>query len=187
MRWYAHASLAIFGACASRLPHPPYAPQPADALEMVGYPPPPARVEFVPLRPAAGAVWIDGEWSWQGRRWAWRIGRWVDPPAGARFSPWTMVRGDDGTTYYAPGVWRDEHGAELAEPAALVAARPNLSDVVDPEGELETTGRSIRPAQDLSRDAGIEAPGEGIPDADTSVDAASSQDPDARPSHRSML
>jgi hypothetical protein len=155
MRW-SPASLTILVACAGRLPHAAYAPQPTEALEMVGYPPPPARMEFVPPRPATGAVWIDGEWSWQGRRWAWRIGRWVKPPAGARFSPWTMVRGSDGTTYYAPGVWRDERGAEIAEPAALVAARPNPSDVVDPEGELEKTGRSIRPGQDLNPDAGPE-------------------------------
>ena len=177
MRWYVHAAVAILAACAGRLPHPPYAPQPTEALEVVGYPPPPARVEFVPPQPAAGAVWIDGEWVWQGRRWAWRIGRWIDPPAGARFSPWTLVRGDDGTTYYAPGVWRDAKGAELAEPATLVAARPNLSDVVDPEGELETTGRSIRPAQDLSRDGGAAAAPEGVPDAEASNDAG----PDAGP------
>jgi hypothetical protein len=138
----------------------------------VGYPPPPARIEFVPPPPAKGAVWIDGEWVWQGRRWAWRIGRWVQPPPGARYSPWTVVRGDDGTTFYAAGTWRDDRGAELAEPPALVAARANLSDVVDPEGELETTGRSIRPAQTASAaDAGAGAPAEGIPDAGAMVDS----------------
>ncbi|HTB75292.1 MAG TPA: YXWGXW repeat-containing protein [Polyangiaceae bacterium] len=165
MRWVAHASLAVLAACADRLPHPPYARQPTTALETVGYPPPPARIEFVPPHPAArGAVWIDGEWAWQGRRWAWRMGRWVEPPPGARYSPWTVVRGDDGSTYYAAGAWRDARGAELAEPVALVVARANLSDVVDPEGELETTGRSIRPAQTSSGDAGAGAPPEGLPD-----------------------
>jgi hypothetical protein len=171
MRWYAPASLAILAACVGRLPHPPYAKQPTAALEVVGYPPPPARVEFVPLDPGRGAVWIDGEWAWQGRRWAWRIGRWVAPPPGGRYSPWTVVRGEDGTTYYAPGAWRDAHGASLAEPAALVAARPNLSDVVDPEGELETTGRSIRPARDSSRDAGAGPAAEGAPAVDGGIEA----------------
>jgi hypothetical protein len=176
MRWYAHATLAVLGACVGRLPHPPYAGQPTSALETVGYPPPPARVEFVPPRPAPGAVWIDGEWAWQGRRWAWRIGRWVEPPPGARYSPWTVVRGDDGSTYYAAGAWRDARGAELAEPVALVAARANLSDVVDPEGELETTGRSIRPARTSAVDAGTEAPPEGIPEGGTIVDAGHGPD-----------
>jgi hypothetical protein len=176
MRWYVPASLAIFVACAAQLPLPSYAPQPPAALEVVGYPPPPARVEFVPPRPATGAVWIDGEWAWQGRRWAWRIGRWVEPPAGARYSPWTVVRGEDGTTYYAAGTWRDERGAPLAEPVALVAARPNLSDVVDPEGELETTGRSIRPARASSLDAGAGPPPEGTPDVEAGADAPPSPD-----------
>jgi hypothetical protein len=166
MRWYAPASLAILAACVGRLAHPPYVEQPTAALEGVEYPPPPARVEFVPLSPARGAVWIDGEWAWQGRRWAWRIGRWVQPPPGASFSPWTVVRGEDGRTYYASGAWRDEDGGVLAEPTALVAARPNLSDVVDPEGELETTGHPIRPAKDSSRDAAAEPAAEGTPDLD---------------------
>lgn len=166
MRWCAPASLAILGACVGRLPHPPYGKQPTAALETVEYPPPPARVEFVPLSPARGAVWIDGEWTWQGRRWAWRVGRWVRPPPGASFSPWTMVRGEDGSTYYASGAWRDEDGGVLAEPAALLAARPNLSDVVDPEGEIETTGHSIRPAKDSSRDSGAEPAVDGARDLD---------------------
>jgi WXXGXW repeat (2 copies) len=179
MRWYAPASLSAVAACGGPLPHPPYASQPTAALEAVGYPPPPARVEFVPVRPARGAVWIDGEWAWQGRRWAWRIGRWVAPPAGARFSPWTVVRGEDGATYYAPGVWRDEHGVEVAEPVALVAARPNGSDVADPEGDLETTGRSIRPALASSRDAGAEPTAAGIPDAGAQTGSEGPSDADA--------
>jgi hypothetical protein len=87
-----------------------------------------------------------------------------------------MVRSDDGTTYYAAGAWRDADGGALAEPLALVAARPNLSDVIDPEGELETTGRSIRPPTTSSRDGGAGPAAEGTPDADTSVDAGLAPD-----------
>ncbi len=88
------------------------------------------------------------------------------------------MRGEDGTTYYAAGAWRDDRGAELAEPVALVVARPNLSDVVDAEGELETTGRSIRPAQTSSLDAGAGAPPEGLPGAGAiaPADAGSGRD-----------
>jgi hypothetical protein len=172
MRWVAPSSLLVFAAsCVGRLPHPPYAKQPTASLTVVGYPPPPARVEFVPASPAKGAVWIDGEWVWQGRRWAWRLGRWVQPPAGARFSPWTTVRGDDGTTYYAPGAWRDAEGQELAAPGALATARPNLSDVVDPEGELENTGRSIKASAAEALDAGADADVPVAPDPDRAVDA----------------
>src|ERR1700759_4439944 len=104
------AALAVvlfFIACGATLPHPDYVQQPTSALTVVGYPPPPARVEFVPKQPSKDAVWIDGEWQWQGRRWAWRIGRWVVPPAGARFAPWMMVRDPAGVVYYAEGTWRN--------------------------------------------------------------------------------
>src|SRR5271166_2922290 len=46
----------LLAACAARLPHPAYAPQPTDALIEVARPPPPARVEAVPARPGATAV-----------------------------------------------------------------------------------------------------------------------------------
>ena len=141
-------------ACVGRLPRPAYVEQPTAALAVVGYPPPPARVEFVPARPVGGAVWIDGEWAWQGRRWAWRIGRWVVPPNHARFAPWTLARGADGTLYYAAGTWRDDRHQEIAEPAPLATAKPNISDVVDPSGELERTGKSIHPSGEPHADGG---------------------------------
>jgi hypothetical protein len=162
-------ALAALAACTARLPHPLYEAQPTAALESVGYPPPPARVEIVPARPSPRAVWIDGEWAWQGRRWAWRIGRWVEPPAGARYAPWTVVRGDDGSTYYAPGAWRDAKGGELPDPAAIATGRPDLQDVVDPEGELEQTGRSIRPVSE-TRDAGAPEDAD-MADAEAGIDA----------------
>jgi hypothetical protein len=174
VRWAAPAALAILVACVSRLPRPDYVAQPTAALETVGYPPPPARVEFVPPSPGKGAVWIDGEWVWQGRRWSWRIGRWVQPPPDAKFSPWTVVRSDDGATYYASGTWRDARGNDLPDPTAIITARPNLSDVVDPEGELEQTGRSIKP--ESGRDAG---PDGEAPDAAETPMAADPDNSDA--------
>ena len=61
-------ALAALVACSARLPHPPYAEQPTSALESVGYPPPPARVEIVPSRPSPRAVWVDGEWAWNRKK-----------------------------------------------------------------------------------------------------------------------
>jgi hypothetical protein len=145
MRRLAPTSLVIVGACVASLPRPTYVQQPTSALLPVGYPPPPARVEFVPKQPASDAVWIDGEWAWQGRRWAWRIGRWLVAPKNARYAPWTMVREADGTIDYAAGAWRDDKSNEVTEPAPLATAKPSLSDVVDTEGDLEQTGKSIRP------------------------------------------
>jgi|CZKU01.1.fsa_nt_gi hypothetical protein len=168
----AAALVLLVFACAGRLPRPVYVAQPTSALAEVGYPPPPARVELVPKQPSSDAVWIDGEWQWQGRRWAWRIGRWVVPPEGAKFSPWMMVRGADGVVFYAEGTWRDASHHDIAEPAPLATGRPTLSDVPDPEGELEKTGNSIRP-QDLKSVDGGEGPDAGSSALDAGpVDAA---------------
>jgi hypothetical protein len=152
MRWCSASPFVPLLACVGTLPHPTYVEQPASALMEVGYPPPPARVEFIPKQPARNAVWIDGEWQWQGRRWSWRVGRWVVPPTDAEFAPWMMVRGADGTVYYATGTWRNHRHEEVAEPATLAMGRPSISDVPDPEGELEKTGPSIRTSD--TRDGG---------------------------------
>ncbi|MBV9947978.1 MAG: hypothetical protein JOZ69_14080, partial [Myxococcales bacterium] len=135
-------------ACGGSLPVPEYVAQPSSALAPVDYPPPPALVEFVPERPgpggAGGAVWVDGEWIWQGRRFAWRAGRWIVPPPGSAYSPWAIVRGEDGTVYMAPGAWRDAAGRELPEPAPLATARTNPGSVVNAEGEREDVGHRVR-------------------------------------------
>jgi hypothetical protein len=129
--------------CSSKLPHPPYSGQPTSALSEIAFPPPPARVEMVPPRPAeSGAVWLDGEWMWRSSRWAWKPGRWIIPPAGATFSPWTSTRGQGGELYYAAGAWRDAHGATVAEPAPLSVAGTRSGAVFDADGDLERTGRT---------------------------------------------
>lgn len=133
------AALPIAGvmlACgAARLPAPPYTGHPTEALQEVDYPPPPARAEYVPTPPPAGAMWLDGEWTWQGKRWAWKQGRWVIPPAGARYSPWTTTRDRLGTLYFAEGRWRDAKGAELPDPKPVSLGRTRAGPVIDPEGE----------------------------------------------------
>ncbi|MBX3215973.1 MAG: YXWGXW repeat-containing protein [Labilithrix sp.] len=133
---------AVFFACgAPKLPAPPYTTHPTSALVEIPYPPPPARVEAVPLRPnKGGAVWIDGEWTWQTRRWAWKPGRWVEPPANARFAPWTSVRDRVGTLYVAAGAWRDASGALVSEPEPLAVGGPAPAAVVTPEGDAVRQG-----------------------------------------------
>jgi hypothetical protein len=131
-------------ACSGALPHPAYAPQPTEALVEVSRPPPPARVESVPARPDAKAVWLDGEWAWRRGRWAWLIGRWVDPPPGASFSLWAFVRGVDGSLYYAPGTWRDAKGQPIdPPPAALARAQVESNVIVDADGVVEPTGPTL--------------------------------------------
>ena len=168
------SALAWIAACEGSLPHAPYVAQSTQDLEPAGYPPPPARVEFIPKQPVKATVWIDGEWTWQGRRWRWRMGRWVKPPPGARFAPWAVVRAADGTVYSAPGAWRDAQGHELPEPSALATAKTNLADVVDPEGNLETSGPSLRPETDTQPDAGEPVDAEADAPAPAPAPAATS-------------
>ncbi|MDP9149116.1 MAG: hypothetical protein M3O36_04125, partial [Myxococcota bacterium] len=130
-RSLARASLAGALACGGTLPVAPYMAQPESALGPVPYPPPPARVEFLPPRPSKTSVWVDGEWAWRARRWSWRPGRWTVPRNGARFSPWALVRGEDGTLYFASGAWRDAKGVAWPEPTPLAFARPTTGAVVN--------------------------------------------------------
>ncbi len=140
---------AIFAfACGGRsLPHPSYEPHLTSELAEVPYPPPPARIETVPNRPTSDALWIDGEWRWQGRRWNWRTGRWLKVPAGVAFSPWTLVRRTDGATFVAPGMWRNDKHELVSEPAVLAEGTVGRGSVVSTEGEVERTG--------LWRDGGL--------------------------------
>ena len=142
-------ALAIAGSllagCGGRFPRPPYSAQPTSALVELRAPPPPARVESVPPRPdAGGAVWIDGEWTWRRSRWAWMPGRWVVPPAGETFSPWVVVRGEDGQLWQAPGTWRDAKGNAVEAPTPVVVAVVDSGQVVNASGAIEPTGRTLK-------------------------------------------
>jgi hypothetical protein len=146
-----------FAACGTGIPQPPVTSQPTSELVEVDYPPPPARVEMVPKQPSDDAVWVMGEWLWQGRRWSWRAGMWVVSPKNAVYARRVLVRRGDGKLFYAPGSWRDTHGAAMAAPPEKIA-RPSSGAVVNPEGETEPTGANILP------DAGADADAHAIED-----------------------
>jgi hypothetical protein len=155
------AVAAVAIACGSKSVTPPrYVAQPQSALAEVPYPPPPARVEFIPDRPDDDAVWIDGEWTWRGRRYTWKPGRWVRPLPNAAFAPWTTVRDAMGTLYLATGTWRDGKGAALPDPTPIRVGAPSQGVVVDPEGEQIPRSPLQPPADPAPVDAA--APGDGI-------------------------
>ena len=112
--------LALAACGGGSLPQPRLGGQPERAFVEVPYPPPAGKVEMVPPPPRRDAVWIDGQWLWQGHRWVWQLGGWVVPPRGARFSPWETRRLGDGQLVFAPAAWRDDSGREIAPPAILV-------------------------------------------------------------------
>jgi hypothetical protein len=129
-------------ACSTQIPEPRSTAQPAGAFVEVDYPPPPARVEFVPPQSSPDAVWVNGEWLWSGRRWSWRPGAWMVPPEGAAYARQALARRDNGKLFFAPGAWRDSQGQEVPAPAEKVA-RSRSSAVVNPEGETEPIGPDV--------------------------------------------
>ena len=159
----------------SRLPAPSYAQNVSSAYDEVPYPPPPARVEFVPKPPQKGAVWLDGEWTWEGTRYAWKRGRWVLPPANARFAPWTATRDATGVYFIAEGTWRDPNGKEVAEPEPLAYGSPNGGKVTTPEGATAPPAPVVHGQQSNDKDAAIisdAAPDTVLPHNDATPDEA---------------
>ncbi len=157
-RWFVFGVgvvLLVLSSCGQTLPKPLMTRHPREAFAEVPFPPPPGRVEFIPAQPRDGAVWIDGEWTWEpmGKRWSWKYGRWVAPLPGARYAPSTLVRASDGTLFFAAGAWRDAHGQEVPAPAVLALARASEEDVVNPEGTKEPTGTNVLPEPIQSRRA----------------------------------
>jgi hypothetical protein len=134
---------SLLAGCGGGFPRPPYSAQPTSALVEIRQPVPPARVEEVPPRPA-GTVWIDGEWTLRRARWAWTPGRWVVAPPAATFSPWVVVRGQDGLLWMAPGAWRDAAGKVVDPPAVVAAATVESGQVVNASGATEPTGRTLK-------------------------------------------
>jgi hypothetical protein len=136
------AGITLLMSCGSSLPEPsrgePVPVRAEKAIE-VPYPPPPARVEFIPERPRSNTVWVDGEWSWTGTRWAWTYGRWVVPPESATFSPWKTARTEDGALLFVPGTWRNAAGAEITEPEPIARGRARSENIVTPPGDEEKT------------------------------------------------
>jgi len=168
MRWLGVAVIiGVLVACGSaRLPKPPYVGQLTEALQQADYPPPPGRSEVVPASPRRDAVWIDGEWTWQGNRYSWKTGRWVAPPPNASYAPWTAVRGATGTFYIAEGKWRDAKGADVTDPPALALAVVRAGSVVNSEGEAVERTPNVRPdtAESLEKKGPLERKDGGSPE-----------------------
>jgi hypothetical protein len=124
------AAVVLWAACGSSLPTPEIrAHPPLTTKDMeVPYPPPAARPEIIPPKPREGAVWVDGEWSWQGKQWTWESGGWVMPPARAFFSPWVLYRQSNGTLRFTPGTWHKDDGQPLPKPTPLALAQTSLED-----------------------------------------------------------
>lgn len=107
------ATLAAALPACSTLPRPSTGPTPRETGVEVPFPPPPARVEFVPDPKSDAEVWVDGQWDWDGDGWKWLAGSWMVPPEGAYFTRWSTYRRSDGRLFFVRAAWRDRNGKPL--------------------------------------------------------------------------
>ena len=84
-------------------PPPPVQPEIAEQA------PPDVIDEVRPPLPFEGAVWIRGNWHWDGGRWEWTGGRWSPRPSGYRWEEHRWEHRDDGRWERRSGHWHPEH------------------------------------------------------------------------------
>jgi YXWGXW repeat-containing protein len=88
----------------------PSGPQPAQATPIkVDYPPPPAKIEEIPIARGSGGkcIWRDGYWDWTGGRWEWQDGHAVLPAQGCLYAPTKLVWTTDSLSFYRPAWYPD--------------------------------------------------------------------------------
>jgi len=140
LRWQTRLGLsaALLAACGG--PHlvtVPSGPQPATARAVpVDFPPPPAKIEEIPLshRAKNGCVWRDGFWDWTGRSWEWQEGRAVLVPAGCRFAQPKLEWTTDSLSFYRPAWYPDPALAPAPKRCLEISCLPAPGSVA-PEAE----------------------------------------------------
>ncbi len=103
----------------------------------VPYPPPPAKVEVLPLQRNDECRWRGGYYAWRETGWLWIRGEWVFPPEGCYYAPpdtkWEKRSGRPVLIHRTPE-WYPEMGEERCpEPLSCTSLKP-----VDPESQVNT-------------------------------------------------
>ncbi|HVP58610.1 MAG TPA: hypothetical protein VMU02_10970 [bacterium] len=66
--------------------------------------PPAPRQEVIPPRPGPAAIWMDGQWAWNGHEYVWISGHWETRPRGTTWVPGHWARTRRGWVY-VDGRW----------------------------------------------------------------------------------
>jgi hypothetical protein len=109
-------------ACGASSIEAPRGAHPANDAVAVPYPPPPAKVEELPPRPAPQCVWTDGYWEFTDR-WEWQAGEWVLPPAHCRLAP-VELRRQGGQLLHARPRWYPDNVTLLGVQSACPPPSP---------------------------------------------------------------
>lgn len=119
--------------CGSSVPQVPTGPHPPQVVDeqRIGFPPPPARVEALPLQRRDECAWRDGHWEWDGQGWRWSPGGWVVPPPGCYYAKpetyWLSSSGSARLFYRKPRWYPDPEENTLGrceEPRACTSLLP---------------------------------------------------------------
>lgn len=148
---------ALLGACGPHLPAPKTSAHRDDEFAEVPYPPPAIKADEVTPSPSPDAVWIDGEWRWQGRRWTWSHGGWITPPAGATFARWDTRR-SGATLLYAPGTFHLADGSAVAIDTLRPGASRTRPEVQCVPTTLRASATSRSPAPSAASPAELVNP-----------------------------
>jgi YXWGXW repeat-containing protein len=108
----------------------PTQPQPAEAVPIkVQYPPPPAKIEEIPIAGKSGGtcVWRDGYWDWTGGRWEWQEGRAVLPAKGCLYAEAKLMWTTDSLSFYRPAWYPDPALNPRPKTCTEVACLPFVS------------------------------------------------------------
>src|SRR5690606_5472290 len=75
----------------------------------VDIPPPAARIQFVPPRPASHCRWADGQWLWRDNEWLWQDGAWLVASKTCHYADplfvWVPGVQDESVLFYTHGQW----------------------------------------------------------------------------------
>lgn len=127
-RWQALVPVALLllmagllsAGCGSATPQVPTGSHPegtATETLRVGFPPPPARVEVLPLQRREECLWRDGHWEWDGQGWRWTSGAWVLPPPNCYYArpelEWVRSGGGSQLLYRRPRWYPDPDTNEM--------------------------------------------------------------------------
>ncbi len=104
----------------------PHLPEKEKKPISVSKPPPPVKVEAIPLRRNEDCYFRDGAWENDGSGWRWRKGEWILPPPDCYYAPpqTSYEEFDVGTALvHRPGVWhpRSKDGTRCQKEKACPA------------------------------------------------------------------
>ncbi len=103
----------------SLVPRGPHRPAAEEEPEFVKEPPPPAKVEVVPLRRNERCSYLDGHYAPRGQDWVWTRGRWVLLRKRCYYAPpqttYEKVRGGNALVF-RKGAWHPRNAGDAPCP-----------------------------------------------------------------------